>query len=211
MTTLHYPDNTATRNTTKAVEVVTDGVEFWGGTQKLRDDRNLLTASAATVTIVEYGVDIFHQSVVTLADVSVTAANTTGVSFGGTKIVDFPEARVAVLGSTLSTVTCDLTDAGNATPVDGDDNGDIAIGTTVAGDGTLSAADVNLIPSTAFAFDTSGVSAALAAAAQFDGTTTAIDAYLNCLVDDADVADTASDVLLFSGVWTVTWLDLGDY
>lgn len=168
--------------------------------------------AANGATAVESGNGAVHKTVITLSDVEVTVGNTTGVSFGGTKIYDFPQGRILVLGSVLANVTFDLTDAGNVTPIDAADGGDISVGTTVAGDGTLTNADVDLIPSTSIDPISGGVTgAALAAAAQFDGTTDAVDAYFNVLIDDADVADAASDVLLVSGTLTIHWVLLGDY
>lgn len=169
------------------------------------------TAGAGT-TAVESGNGVLQRTVLTMSDVSVTVANTTGVSFGGTKIYDFPAGRILVLGVTAANISFDLTDAGNVTPITGTMGGDISIGTTVASDGTLTNADVDLLPSTSIDPISGGVAgAALAASAQFDGTGTAKDAFFNILIDDADVADTASDVLLVNGTVTITWINCGDY
>lgn len=98
------------------------------------------------------------------------------------------------------------------TPIDSADGGDVAIGSTAPGDGTLTGTDVDLVPSTSIDPISGGITgAALAATAQFDGTTTPLDAYLNILIDDADVADGASDVLQVSGVVEIHWVLLGDY
>ncbi len=170
------------------------------------------SSPVSTSVATESGSDVVHKTVLALTDVSVTAGNTTGVSFGGTKVYDFPEGRILLLGATLDSLTFDLTDAGNATPVAAADGGDIAFGTTVAGDGTLSAADVNVIPSTSIDPISGGVTgAALAVSAQFDGTTTAVDVYVNVLVDDADVGNGASDVILVSGTLTLVWANVGDF
>ncbi len=168
--------------------------------------------NGATVSVSETGNDVVHRTTITLTDTPVTAANTTGVSFGGVKIYDMPAGRVLVLGATVGALTFDLTDDGNVTPIDGADGGDIAFGTTVAGDGTLTGTDVDIIPSHSIDPISGGsAGAALGASAVFDGTSTAVDIYLNVLIDDADVADTASDVLLVSGVLNLVWVDLGDY
>lgn len=169
-------------------------------------------AATANVTASEQGNGVLQKTVLTLDGVSVTVGNTTGVSFGGTKIYDFPAGRILILGATIANVSFDLTDAGNVTPIDAADGGDIAVGTTVAGDGTLTNADVDIIPSTGIDPLSGGVDgAALAASAQFDGTTDAIDAYFNILIDDADVGDGAEDVLLVSGTLTISWINLGTY
>lgn len=166
---------------------------------------------AANVSAVESG-DLVRKTVLTMTDVSVTVANTTGVSFGGTKIYDFPAGRILLLGVTAANISFGLTDEGNATPIDGDMGGDIAIGSTAPDDGTLTDTDVDILPSTSIDPISDGVDgAALAASAQFDGTTTPLDAYFNILIDDADVEDEASDVLLVSGTVTMHWILLGDY
>lgn len=167
-------------------------------------------ASVGTVSAAETGVFNFHNTVLTLSSTLITVGNTTGVSFGGVKIYDFPEGRILLLGLTVSLSAPGLGNAGNATPIDGDDNGDFSLGSTVAGDGTLTGADVDMCPSTAYAMDTA-VTSALAASAQFDGTSTAIDMYLNMLIDDADVGDGASDILELSGTVNFSWINLGDF
>lgn len=164
------------------------------------------------VTQSEQGFGAFKQTVLTIAGLPVTVGNTTGVSFGGTKIFTFPEGRIYVLGSTIKTVTFGLTNAGNATPIDGVDGGDFSLGTTVAGDGTLTGTDVDILPATGIDPISDGVAGAtLAAAAFFDGTGTAKDIYFNILIDDADVEDATSDVLEVSAISTITWISLGDY
>ena len=164
------------------------------------------------VTASEQAIGHVQRTVLTLLGVEITVANTTGVSFGGVKIYDFPEGRILVLGSLLSGVTVGLTNAGNATPIDAADGGDMALGSTEPDDGTIGGTDVDLCPSTSIDPISDGIAgAALAAAAQFDGTTTPLDMYLNMLIDDADVADAASDVLEISGRVEITWVNLGDY
>lgn len=180
---------------------------------RVREDDELAGTPGVGVTAVEVPLSsVVHKTVLQLDDVSVTVGNTTGVSFGGTKVYDMPAGRILVLGATLAAVTLDLTDAGNATPIDAADGGDIAFGTTAPDDGTLTGTDVNIIPSTSIDPLSGGLTGvALAASAQIDGTTTAVDVYLNLLIDDADVGDGASDVLLVSGTLTLVWVNLGDY
>lgn len=181
----------------------------------------LLTAAAGdsgTVGVAGTGVvatetgGLVRKTVLTMTGVSVTVANTTGVSFGGTKIYDFPAGRILVLGAIMRGITFDLTDAGNVTPIDAANGGDVSVGSTAPTDGTLTDTDVDLVPSTSIDPISAGITgAALAASAQFNGTSTPLDAFLNILIDDADVADGASDVLLVSGVVEIHWVLLGDY
>lgn len=163
-------------------------------------------------TASEQGSSVVHKTVLTMDDVLVTVGNTTGISFGGTKIYDFPAGRILVLGVTADDISFDVTNAGNVTPIAITHGGDISIGTTAPTDGTLTNADVDLLPSTSIDPISAGVAgAALAASAQFDGTATAKDAFFNIIIDDADVADGASDVLMVNGVVTIHWINLGDY
>lgn len=174
-------------------------------------DSGTVGTAAANVVAAETG-GLVRKTILTLTDVEVTVGNTAGVSFGGTKIYDFPAGRILVLGVIMRGITFDLTDAGNVTPIDAADGGDVAIGSTVPSDGTLTGTDVDLMPSTSIDPISAGITgAALAASAQFDGTTTPLDANLNILIDDADVGDGASDVLLVSGVVELHWVPLGDY
>jgi len=166
---------------------------------------------ATTITADETIFGPIKQTILTLSNFLVTVANTTGASFGGGKIYDFPEGRILVLG-----VTANLGFVWTGEDIVATGSGDYSLGTTVTIDATLSGTDVNLLPSTAMTDPfVGGVGAAtggaLAASAHFDGTTTAVDAYLNLIIDDADVSDGASDVVKCSGTVRITWVQLGDY
>lgn len=186
----------------------------WNGAswQSPGGDSVAVGTAVGTGTTLNEAIGTVHQSVITLVDLPITVANTTGVSFGGEEIFSFPEGRILILGATVADVTFDLTDAGNVTPIEDTDGGDIAVGTTAPTDGTLTGSDVNIIPSTSIDPISGGVAGAtLVASAHIDGTSAAISAFFNVLIDDADVGDTASDVILVSGVVTITWVSLGDY
>lgn len=181
-------------------------------TTRFRDDDTPVGTPADQVTAVENRFGPFHRSTLILDDVPVTVGNTTGVSFGGTKILDFPESRLLILGATIADVAFDLTHADNDTPIDGADGGDVGVGTTVVADGTMTGTDQDIIPATSIDPISNGLAgAALAASAQFDGTTTPVDVYFNILIDDADVGDGASDVVLVSATLSIAWVDLGDF
>lgn len=166
--------------------------------------------NGATVTAVERGDGVVHQTVLTLASTPVTVANTTGASFGGVKLYDFPAGRIAALG-----VTANLSLNWAGTDIAAAGSGDFALGSTITDDATLDGTDVDLLPSTGlldpFVLGVGTGKGALAAGAQFDGTTDAVDANLNIIIDDADVADAATDIVLVSGTVTITWVNLGDY
>lgn len=166
--------------------------------------------SAATVTAVEKGNGITHQTVLTLTDVVQAVVN--GTEYQGTKIYDFPEGRILVLGVVASlaqkTTSAILTTLNSGT-------GAIALGTATASNVSLTGAMVDLLPSTAFTSSATinvagaAVAAALAAAAQFDGTGTAKDVYLNtAYATTTDVDADATQTI--SGTVTITWINLGD-
>lgn len=180
------------------------------------------TVGAAVTSIgikaTECGTGAVRQTVLTFTNTPVVTGNTTGASFGSAKIYDFPKGRIAVLGVTayFTQITFNTT-AGTNGDIAGGGSGDFSIGSTATADATLATTDVDMLPSTAMldpfvtGVGRSNVVGALAAAAQFDGTTTAIDAYLNVIIDDADVSDAAaSDNVYFTGTVTITWINLGD-
>ena len=89
--------------------------------------------------------------------------------------------------------------------------GDFAFGTVTASTNALSATMVDLCPSTSIDTFTNIVNSALAASAQFDGTTTPKDMYLNWGVDQGDHTASTVSTNQIDGVITVHWLNLGDY
>lgn len=166
--------------------------------------------SSANVTAVEHGMsDVIHKTVLTLASTPVSVVGAAGIGFGGVKCYDFPEGRILVLGS-VAELTIDVSGDG----ISDTGSGDVGLGTAVVDSADLGGAtDVDLGPSTAltdpFVAGIGSANVPLAVSAQFDGTTTAKDAFLNCLIDDADIAGT--EEALFSGTWTLTWINLGNY
>jgi hypothetical protein len=180
-----------------------------GGTTKRA---TVPAANAGTVYVADNLFGDYHSTVVTLDAAPVTVANTTGISFGAIQLLDFPEGKINVLGSYLRTkFTFGLTNAGNVTPIDGTMGGDVSIGTTASSDATLGGTDVDLLPSLSIDPISAGSALGLlASGAVFDGTATAKDAHLNVIIDDADVADAASDIIEVSGVWVCNWVYMGD-
>jgi hypothetical protein len=172
---------------------------------------NRPVAAASTAIVDDKAIGDFHTTTITMNGVAVTVANTTGISFGGTKLIDFPAGRIQVMGAYQTGITFGLTNAGNVTPIDGTMGGDVSFGTTAPTDGTLTAADVDIVPSASIDPISGGCAISrLAASATFDGTSTPIDVFVNVLIDDADVADAASDVLEVSGTLVINWIFAGD-
>lgn len=167
-------------------------------------------ASVAAETEFVTKAGVVRQTTLYLTDMEIDVANTTGVSFGGTKIFTFPEGRILVLGVTATVGSCIWIDGTLEIPQTA--GGDFSIGTTKPTDGTLTGTDVDLLPSTSIDPLSAGITgAALAASAQFDGTTTAVPVWANLLIDDADVGDGASDKMGITGSVVITWVNLGDY
>jgi hypothetical protein len=154
----------------------------------------------------------FCQTTLRLNNVPQAVVN--GTEFQGTKIYDFPAGRISVLGVTATLqqkTTSVLASTLNASSI-----GAISLGTVTASATTLATTMVNLLPSTAFTSSATinvagtAVSAALAAAAQFDGTSTPVDVFLNtAFATTADVDGNATQTI--SGTVVMTWINLGDY
>lgn len=166
-------------------------------------------AVAAKVSASEQGSGATRRTVLTLTGLLQIIPN--GASeWVGTDIYDFPEGRILIIGVTASlapTTTSTL-----ATTVTTGTTGAIAIG-TVTDDGTHSTTKVDLLPDTAYTSSTTinvaaaAVKAALAASAQFDGTTTAKKAFLNNKI----AVNSADGTITWAGTITITWTNLGDY
>lgn len=153
----------------------------------------------------------YVQTTLTLNNVAQTVVN--GTEYQGTKIYDFPETRMWVVGvvATLQQKTTSTL----ASTLNASSTGAIALGTATASATTLASAMVDFLPSTAFTSSATvnvagtAVSAVLAAAAFFDGTGTAKDLYLNtAYATTTDVDGDATQTI--SGTIVITWLNLGD-
>ncbi len=164
---------------------------------------------AATTAATESVSGAIRQTTITLTALSQTITN--GASeFTGTEIYDFPEGRILVLGVTASlapTTTSTL-----STTITTGTTGALSIG-TVTDDGTHSTTKANLLPDTAYTSSTTinvaaaAITAALAASAQFDGTATAIKAFLNNKI----ATNSADGTITWTGTVKITWINLGDY
>lgn len=151
------------------------------------------------------------QTTLTLNNVPQAVVN--GTEYQGTKIYGFPQGRLLILGVT-ATLQQKTTSAIASTLNSG--TGAISLGTVTASNVSLTSTMVDLLPSTAFTSSTvintagTAVSAALAASAQFDGTTTAKDVYLNtAYATTTDVDADATQTI--SGTIVISWIHLGDF
>ena len=136
-----------------------------------------------------------------------------GVGFGTLVIGGLPEGNILLLGALgyfkfTGAVTAGLTDTWE---------GDYGVGTTPASDGTITAADVDIVPSTAIAAAvaedsarTRGTDATGAKVGQvFDNTAGDLELNLNLLIDDASIS--ADDVVItVNGELSIVFVVFGD-
>lgn len=129
----------------------------------------------------------------------------------GIKVYDMPEGRIFILGATID---ASITTSANYNASTADTYY-VSMGTVVgADDNDLTGTEADIIPRTTIDTDSGGTltadwHAALASAAQFDGTATAKDLYVNAACADANNTD--ANTYAITGTATITWINLGDY
>lgn len=153
------------------------------------------TPFGSYITITECGVGPDHLTKLTISGLPVTLGNTTGISFGSKQLLTFPAGKIHIVSSNVEDFLWGLENDGNVTPIAGTMGGDFSLGSTATSDATLNSTDVNILASTSYDPFSAAVSANSAINVILDGTSTPVSVYLNAIIDDADVADTASDVL----------------
>lgn len=123
-----------------------------------------------------------------------TVAGASGVGFGSLVIGDFPEGNILFLGATAYFQFTGPTSA----DLDNAWEGDFGIGTTAAGDATITNADVDIVSSTQIAAATLEASPRTrgtgATQAIFDNTDGSLELNLNLLIDDAHIG--ADDIAM---------------
>lgn len=183
-----------------------------GQSQVIADLSAALGAAAGTgVTAETTGNGILNKTTVTFTDVVIPLADAAGVvAYGGLKFFDAPAGLLHVLGAVAN-----LAVTKSSTGVIDAFDGDFAVGTvTASNNNTLSSTEANIIPSTATPQAVAGATTAKGvstAAATLDGTDTAVDMFLNFLVDDTDHDVTGTPAnLIVNGTIVVHWVNLGD-
>lgn len=185
----------------------------------LENNTDLIPSDGAVagtnVTVQEKGNSALNKSIITFtSELFAITDQPSVVAYAGQKFYDFPEGIILIHGAVAN-----LTIGKDAAGVDDDFDGDFSIGTVTAGnDATLTSTEANIIASTAMPQATTGSTTAKGHATGsevpliLDGTTTAIDAYLNFLIDDADhdVSTTPTN-LIVTGTVNLFWSLLGDY
>ncbi len=168
--------------------------------------------AVSTVTAKHVQLGPFCVTTLTLDNVAQSVVN--GTEYQGTKIYDFPQGRISILGVTATLQQ--KTTSAIASTINSGVTGAVGLGTATASATTLASTMVDLLPSTAFTSSTTinvagtAVSGALASAAQFDGTTTAKDIYLNSAYATTTDVD-GNGTQTWSGTVVITWVNLGDY
>jgi hypothetical protein len=183
-----------------------------GGLQVSDGSYDLGSVPVSTVTAKHEQFGPFVKTTLTLDNVAQSVVN--GTEYQGTKIYDFPAGRILVQGVT-GTFQQKTTSA-VLTTINASSTGAIGLGTVTASATTLSGTMQNLIPTTAFTSSATinvagtAVSAPLAASAQFDGTSTPVDVFLNtAYATTGDVDGNATQTI--SGTVVMVWVNLGDY
>jgi hypothetical protein len=145
---------------------------------------------------------------VPIKDLAIRTSGATGVGFGTAVIRGLPEGNILLLGAVAYLQFTKL-DAGTLATFDGD----FSIGSAPTADGTLSGAEIDIIPSTALGAATAGVSpmvrGANATQVMLDNTDGSLEVNLNLLLDDASVSADDQDFTV-SGVLSLSYVVLGD-
>lgn len=187
----------------------------WTFTNALKTSSGVGALPSVTgLTVAEYGDGVVHKTVLTFANVDFALTDVAGVvAYVGKKVYDFPAGVVHLLGA-----VADLGLTKSSAGVNADWDGDFALGSTTAGNNAaLATTEQDMIPTTATPQAVAGATTAkgVSTAAEdvdFDGHTTAVDAFLNFLVDDADQDVTGTPCnLIVNGTVTLHWVNKGDF
>ena len=156
----------------------------------------------------------YQRRELTLKDelVGLTTGGTGTNGFGGVKIFDFDEGRVLIHGVvtdlTVEFATNKVADTGGINLALGTATAIVTTG-AIAHTSTRADLTANIEVDPWVSTLTNSFQGELAASAQFDGTTTAKDMYLNLLVDSGDITGTPTGTV--NGTIIVTYSILGDY
>lgn len=173
------------------------------------------TVAGTGVTLADANAAAIRKLTFTFVNAQVTLADEAGVvAYGGLKFCDMQAGAIIFLGA-----VSDLDVTKSSAGVNDDWDGDFAIGTvTASNNNTLTGTEASILPSTATpqasggATTANGQSTLTQSGTVVDGTSTAVDVYINFLVDDADhnVTGTACNLIL-NGTVTLLYANLGDY
>lgn len=201
-------------------ERFSEGFEVVGNIKRKRGDKSLdknvvgagsvPLAMQPYVSVAEFGDGTFHQSVFTLSAVPVTVRDTQ--QGGGVKIYDFPLGRIQRIGATGTvavTTTSVLADTLNTGVTC-----NWGVGSTTQASATLATTEQDFVNVQAFTasatIDVAGANSTgvgPGVLASLDGTSTAVDAFLNLAVAGATDIDADATVTV-SGTVKITWVNL---
>jgi hypothetical protein len=176
----------------------------------IASDATIGAVVAAAGTVVEHGNSAYHKTIITVTNVTIALAD--GDDGEGIKIYDFDEGVVAVHGVLVDLVA---TNSGNFN-ASTDDLYYFAVGTVEAtdADNDLTGTEANLIAKQTL--DTAGgtdvdhdVETFLDTPDSIDGSSTALDIWLNASVEATDNSD--ANNIGVTGTLTILWSPLGDY
>jgi hypothetical protein len=165
---------------------------------------------SGTISATEYGDGAFHKTVLTLTAVPVTMRDTE--QGGGVKIYGFPlgyTQRLGASGTIAVTTTSEL-----ATTLNTGVTCNWGVGSTTQANATVATTEQDFVNVTAFTAsatvdvagaDATGVGVGVLAA--LDGTSTAVDAFLNLAVAGATDIDADATVTV-SGTINIAWMNL---
>lgn len=179
-------------------------------------DKNVVGAgtipavAAATISVAEYGDGTFHKSVFTLTDVPVTMRDTE--QGGGIQIYDYPVGSILCLGAsgtigvTTTSILADTLNAGKTC--------NWGVGSVTQANVTVATTEQDIVNVTAFTssatIDVAGADATgvgIGVVTPLDGTSTAINAFLNLAVAGATDIDADATVTV-SGTVSIAWVNL---
>ena len=173
-------------------------------------------ANGATVKALEQGGPVLHATRLRLTATPITITDDAGVAqYGGVKVYDFPAGAIVIEGA----VVTGLLTAGVTGTITDTWGGGVALGTATATTGaTLTGTEADIMPEVNIAaatakvgtIDAVSVATALTESVSrvFDGTATAIDMYLNFVIDDS--ATHTSGSATFTGVIDFQWRLIAD-
>ena len=170
----------------------------------------------ANVTAEELGSDgVVHKTLLRITSLPIEVISvTTAAGVGGSKIYDFPEGQLNVLG-TVSDLSLVIAAGKQADFTDATPAGDIGVGTLApANDDALGtdATDDNFSTAVALTMAAFSSSSQLPSEAALihDGISTAINMFINVLIDAGDIDDGVTTEILVSGTVLIHWVNLGD-
>jgi len=178
-----------------------------------RADRGTVAGTGVAMHEDAVGGELIEKTL-TFTNAAIALTDEAGVvAYGGLKVFDFPQGLVKFEGAVM-----DLALTKSSAGVNDTWDGDVGLGTiTASNNATLAAAEQSLVPTTATPQAVAGTTTADAqstdteAGVVHDGTTTAVDMYLNFLVDDADQDVTTTPCnLIVNGTVTFSYMMLGD-